>query len=135
MRIIWIIIHGLVLAVVNLSSILIGYIVYYFSGDFEQILIQAPVAFLSSILIFLLWVIIIKRIKPDNSIPLGIISYVLIFILSLAWVPVIFYPLHFFTQHYVSSINNILWVWVFQLPTNIIIIVITYFILRQSKKI
>jgi len=133
-RVLWIVLHGLVLAIVNLSSILMGYVVYFFLKDFKQISVQVPFAFILSIMVFLLWSALIRHLRPEKAIPRNFISYILILVASFIWIPVIFYPLHYFTQHYLSSIKNILWVWVFQLPTNTIIILLTYFIFKKLYK-
>lgn len=132
MKIALVLLNSLILAIINLSSILMGFIVYHFFNQFNQSLVQIPVAFLCSLVAFIIWVIIV-RYKLPELVPRGILSYLSIFILSLVWVPIIFYPLHYFTQHYPSSFRNIAWVWFFQTPTNVITIFVSYILFKNKK--
>ena len=125
------IINSFTLAIANLFSILLGYIAYHFFSNYDQVTIQAPTAFLFSATIFILWSIFARNNRFAGLMPGNFITYILIFILAFAWIPAVFYPLHYFTQHYVSSFNNIAWVWAFQVPVNSITLTVTYFILKK----
>ncbi len=125
--------HSFILAITNLLSILVGFTIYHFIPQFNQSLIQIPVATFFSVIIFIVWVLIIRFKKIVKLIPENRIDYIFIIIVSLLWIPIIFYPLHYFTQHYITSYRNISWVWMFQIPVNVIIVFITYIVLRKIK--
>ncbi len=133
MRILKILLHSFILAITNLLSILVGFTIYHFIPQFNQSLIQIPVATFFSVIIFIVWVLIIRFKKIVKLIPENRIDYIFIIIVSLLWIPIIFYPLHYFTQHYITSYRNISWVWMFQIPVNVIIVFITYIVLRKIK--
>jgi len=119
--------HGFVLASIQLFSILSGFGVHTLLGFGNQIAIQLPVAVLVSVGGFSVWVWLLDRANL-NRLNLrsrqGLISTLLA---SFLWAPDIFIPLHYFTQGYLTSIGNVLAIWAFQLPVNIII----YFLLAK----
>ncbi len=114
-------INGLILTIINLGSILFGFYIYFISKSDNQIAIQLTVACLTSVVGFLIWKFLCYKflkkcdLKSKNQ-------YTPTFFFSLLLTPVIFVPLHFFAEGYLTSIQNILSIWLFQIPTNIIIL-------------
>ncbi|MBE0411987.1 MAG: hypothetical protein IBX69_19845 [Anaerolineales bacterium] len=113
--------HGFVLAGIHIFSILAGFGIYALTRWGNQIAVQLPVAVLISISTFLGWLWVLDR-TPAKRLNLssreGLVGALLT---SMVWAPVLFIPLHYFTQGYLTSIGNILAIWAFQLPVNIII--------------
>lgn len=114
-------INGLVLSLINIFSILIGFFVYYLTKSQTQIAIQIIVACFSSATLFLLW----EFISHDHFPKIDLATksdYRLTFLLSLFFTPFIFVPLHYVTQRYLTSWQNITSIWMFQIPTNFLVL-------------
>lgn len=112
------VIHGLALAAINIGASLVGFAAYKVLGVGHQLLIQIAVAVLVSVAAFSLWYYLTLRVT-SGRIALGrrganVWTYALAFI----WFPVIFVPLHYVTQGYLTSFANIYNMWLFQAPTN-----------------
>lgn len=119
------------LTVINIAAILSGYAVYYALRPINQLLIQIPVGLGASVIAFAALLLVIKHMpfrKLDSSaagrgqllelLPVSAGDYAWIFVGAMLWVPLIFLPLHFTTQGYVSSAGNIVGIWLFQLAAN-----------------
>jgi len=119
------IINGFILTVINLVSILLGFAVYYVSGSKNQIAIQVVSACLLSILLFTFWYYLSFRLFRKAVMDKKR-SLVLAYFLSLVWTPVIFIPLHYLTQGYLTSWDNINGIWMFQVPTNALLLLMYY---------
>jgi len=119
------IINGFILTVINLVSILLGFAVYYVSGSKNQIAIQVVSACLLSILLFTFWHYLSFRLFRKAVMDKKR-SLVLAYFLSLVWTPVIFIPLHYLTQGYLTSWDNINGIWMFQVPTNALLLLMYY---------
>ena len=132
MKVFKIILHSFILAVINIISIIFGFGIYHFLMQYNQLAIQIPIAALFSIIVFTTWIVVIKYKNITKIFPEGWLQFLLILLFSLAWIPVIFVPLHYITPGYLTFYGNIYLNWVFQIPINIIIILIAYFII--SKK-
>ena len=123
-------IHGLVLCISNLVAIIVGFFIYLSLGFGNQIIIQAPIATFLTMVFFLMWLYFLRMI------PIKILHFPTtkdfswIFIASLAWGPIAFIPLHFATQGYVTGIGNIIGLFMFQLPVNLIVLVVLRNIFR-----
>lgn len=119
------IINSLVLTLVNLGSILLGFATYYLSGSDNQIAIQVVSACVFSILLFMLWHYLsfrfLKKVIIDDK-----VNLILVYFLSLVWTPIIFIPLHYITQEYLTSWDNINGIWMFQVPTNALLLMMYY---------
>lgn len=121
------ILHGFFLAGIHLFSILAGFGVHTLLGLGNQIATQLPVAVLVSVAGFLFWLWFLGKANLgwlSLRSREGLVSALLV---SFIWAPVLFIPLHYLTQGYLTSFGNVLAIWAFQLPVNIII----YFLLRR----
>ena len=133
-----ILINGLILSIVNILSILIGFFVYYLTKSQTQIAIQIIVACFSSVILFLLWEFISYEHFPKTGLATKS-DYWVTFFLSLIFTPFIFIPLHYLTQGYLTSWQNITSIWMFQIPTNFLVLNIyknfsKYIALRKKLK-
>lgn len=129
MKVPFIILHSLVLTAGNIVSIIVAFGFYSLLKQFyppiNQILVQAPVAAVLTVAGFTLWISLVTRYSPrfrlENSFKLEYnLERGAVFMLALLWTPVLFIPLHFFTQGYRTSIDNILAIWLFQVPVNLL---------------
>ena len=127
--------HGVVLAVGCLASILVGFGSYHLlrtTWPVDQLLVQVPVAVLTLILGFTAWYLVISRtplLKRFRLIGWG--EFVAVYVISLVFTPLIFLPLHYLTQGYISSSDNILSILYFQIPTNFITLLAATYLVGQ----
>jgi hypothetical protein len=113
--------HSLALAGINLAGILAAYGVYYYAfRPGNQILIQAPLAAAFSIAAFVGWVWLLGRQRWvwARAAWRGLSEAALTWVLAFAWIAVLFVPLHFATQGYLTAASNVLAIWAFQAPVN-----------------
>ncbi len=129
-----IVIHGFALSAANIISIIIAFGVYKILKTTHQMLVQVPVAVILSIGIFLLWLIAARLplFKFISIKSLKELSW--IFLASLAWSPIIFIPLHHTTQGYLTGSGNIIALFQFQLPVNVLVILVAKRIIRPVSK-
>lgn len=109
---------GLIIAFVNISAVILGFMVYCVARPPNQLLIQLPVAFLFSIGGV---VIVASLFKRSRILPFDVDcagTFLITFFFSLLWAPILFVPLHFAGRGYVTSFGNILGLWCFQIPAN-----------------
>ena len=134
MRILRVGIHGAVLAVGCLASILVGFGFYHLlrmNWSVNQLMIQVPVAVLSMILGFTAWYLVISRTSLQRFRLVGWGEFIAVYVVSLAITPLIFLPLHYLTQGYISSVDNLLSILYFQLPTNLIALLTAIYLVGQ----
>lgn len=124
--------YGLLLSLVNLISIILGFIFYYLFETPNQIEIQLPIAVLLSCLFFTMSVFLL--IKSKKEISMSAFSVIRIYLFSMLWTPVVFVPLHYVTQGYLTSMENILYTWFFQAATNILVLAMSKLIIEMFSK-
>lgn len=112
-------IHSSTLALLNLAGVLVGFAVYHLSGVDHQIAVQVPVAALFTVAGFVAWLRMTRRTRIGWG-RTGTRQRVMVFLLALVWAAVIFVPLHFFTQGYLSAWSNVTALWAFQAPANLL---------------
>ena len=112
--------HSAVLALINIAAVLAGFAAYHLLKPADQITIQVPVAAALSVAAFSGWLAVSCRVAPGKLRVSGSRDALWIYALALVWAPVIFVPLHFFTQGYVTAFSNVLALWAFQLIVNAI---------------
>jgi hypothetical protein len=112
-------IHSVKLAFINLAGIFAGFAVYHLTGLQNQIAVQVPVAVLFTVIGFVTWLWMTRRTRVSWT-RAGARQHVLVFALALVWSAVVFVPLHYFTQGYVTAWSNITAMWAFQMPANLI---------------
>jgi hypothetical protein len=115
--------HGLALAAFNIGASLVGFAAYKISGVGHQLLVQVSVAVLITVVAFALWYYLTLRVTYGRLALGNVGAYVGTYVLAFVWLPVIFVPLHFVTQGYLTSFANIYNMWLFQAPTNALTLV------------
>ncbi len=124
MRTARIIAHGLVLATVTVGSIAIGFAVYKLLGLLDQIAVQVLVAGVVCVVAFALWAFAADRLSGGRFSIVDLKELGITYASALAWTPLVFVPLHFVTQGYLTSFGNILSIWLFQLPFNLLALMV-----------
>ena len=126
MKAIRVLVAGLALLVANLIGIYIGFLTYYAVRLGNQVAIQAPIAVMFSILLYLAWTLLL-RVLPFSRLHLNSTAERgWAFIASLVWGPVVFVPLHYFTQGYLTSAGNIAALIMFQAPVNALAMLVAF---------
>lgn len=112
-------IHGWVLVVADLAGIGLGALVaYQLTGVADQVWLQLPVAVVVTVALGALWLLALQipclaAIQPRNARDLGWSVAA-----SVAWGIVIFVPVHFVTQGYITSLGNLVALALYQVPVN-----------------
>lgn len=126
MKPIRILLHGFVLLVVNLVGVIGGFAMYYALGTKDQFATQLPVAVVLSIVLFVAWSVLFSKVPFRNLRLKGNGEYLLTGICSLLWNPIVFIPLHYFTQGYLTGGGNIISLAAFQIPVNAVAILVAW---------
>ncbi len=119
MTIIRVALHSLVLVIADIAGIAGGAVAAFkILGVPNQVWLQVPLAVVLSAGCFCAWILSLrvlrwKRLQPAGSKELGACLAV-----SLVWAPLVFGPLHYFTQGYVTSLGNLVALALYQLPVN-----------------
>jgi len=130
MKLIRIAIHGLILCGANLIAIIVGFFAYLSLSSGNQFVIQAPIAAVITLIIFLLWTYFLRFLPIKTLGLLSIREFSWVFIASLAWGPITFIPIHLTTQGYLTGMGNIFALFTFQLPVNLLVLVVVRNIFR-----
>jgi hypothetical protein len=128
--------HSIVLALGCLISILVGFGIYYLlrvNWPVDQLIVQVPVAVVALLLGFASWYQLISRPTLCHLRMASWGEVIAVYLLSLAITPLIFLPLHYLTQGYLTSIDNVLALLYFQIPTHFIAILTAVSLLRQPE--
>ena len=126
MRIFKILLHALALAAFNLAAILAGFAFYKISGISNQLAAQIPAAVLLSAFGFALWYTIAYRVGGERLRLRGLSAYAGAYVAAFAWLPIIFVPLHYVSQGYLTSFANIYYTWLFQALANALALAAAY---------
>ena len=111
--------HSLVLAIADIAGIAAGALAAFrILGVPNQVWLQLPIAAVLSVGCFCAWVLSLrilgwKVLQLAGPKELGASLAV-----SLLWAPLVFVPLHYFTQGYLTSIGNLVALALYQLPVN-----------------
>ena len=113
-----VLLHGFLLFGGNLAGIVIGFAAWRLLGGGDQLAVQVPVALLGSLTLYLLGAgaadrvfrgLLSLRNPPEGWWAFGA---------ALVWGPLVFVPLHFLTEGYVTSPANLVALALFQLVAN-----------------
>jgi hypothetical protein len=111
--------HGLVLTLADLAGILGGFVAFK-AFDFNQMVIQLPVAVALSILLFVLWSFLLQVFGSKQLLLADLKELLFVFVAPVTLVLAVFVPLHFFTQGYHTAIDNLVLLTLYQMPVNLI---------------
>jgi hypothetical protein len=129
-----ILLHGFFLISANLFSVMVAFVIVRVALLNEEKIVQSSLALVINIGIYWLVYKVMSRIQDDFMRIDNFSMFAIILLVSLALLPAIFYPMHYLTQGYWSSFDNLLATWPFQLIVNGLCLVMNYFLLRSEKK-
>ena len=132
MKTLRIFVHGFALLLANLIGVYVGFMVYYYLRPANQIAIQAPVATIVSIALYLCWTLLLGVGALNRMRLRGLSEFGYSFVCALVWNPIIFVPLHYFTQGYVTAVGNVIALLMFQIPVNVLAILLAMRAMRLS---
>ena len=118
------VLHGLALAVITIVAIAVGFAVYRSVGLEEQIAVQVLVGGVVCVAAFALWGFVTHRLSRGRLSIANLKELGLAYVAGFLWLPVLFVPLHLVTQGYLTSFGNILATWLFQLPFNLLALMV-----------
>lgn len=129
-----ILLHGFFLVSANLFSVAIAFVVVQISSLPSDPIIQGSVALLVNLIVYILVYKIMIGVQKSIMQIDDFSMLSTIFLVSLALLPAVFYPLHFITQGNWSSFDNLLAIWPFQMIVNGLCLILNYFIISKKKK-
>jgi len=119
------------MVVANFVAIYCGFIVNYLLKSANQITIQLPIAIILSVTFFLLWILLMQLHIFKRFVIKEKQDLFSVYIFALILNPVLYIPLHYITQGYLTSFGNVFAIWMFQLLVNLISIITAWLILKN----
>jgi hypothetical protein len=116
MSVVRILLHSFVLNGINYAAVLAGAWARYWAHN--NYAMAAVVAVPMTVLAFPAWMLAVKKLRLRPMLLRNAREGVRTYVLSLLWGPVVFVPLHYATQGYLTSVGNIVAIASFQLPVN-----------------
>jgi hypothetical protein len=111
--------HSLVLVVVDMIGIGVGAVAAYrMTGVPNQVRWQLPIAVILSIGFFVAWIHFLRAFDFQQMRPVEPGERWACCALSILWGPLVFVPLHYLTQGYLSDTGNLVAFALYQLPVN-----------------
>lgn len=119
-------IHSLVLVLVDLIGIGGGALAaYQITGVANQVQWQLPIAIVLSIGFFVAWILFFRVFDLRRMQLVGPKEHRVCWILSILFAPMVFVPLHYFTQGYLTRVGNLVALALYQLPVNALALFVT----------
>ena len=125
-----VIFQGFGLTLANITAILFAFGLYQIVLLFRPVnqrALQTPLAILINIIIFLLWTWLVRRYIKRYSLQKRS-EYYLTYFAAGMWNPIIFIPLHYLTQGYLTSFANIIILWIYQVLVNLLVLFAAYWL-------
>jgi cytochrome bd-type quinol oxidase subunit 2 len=128
-----VVLHSAILALANLCSIWFGFLAFALSSVQNQLGVQLPVAFLVSVLMFGAWVKVVESRGPAGSRIRSRRDWIWIYVLAPVCAALVFVPLHYVVEGYLTAFSNLTALWAFQLVVNVAVVAISKQ-LRESRR-
>jgi len=130
MKIFRILTHSLALTGCAFVAVWLGaWLRHWAHNNYAVAVIVAPPV---TVALFTIWMLLVKKLRRRRA-PTGNSSeYVWIYVYSLLWGPLIFVPLHYVTQGYLTSAGNIAALFLFQAPINVLALFSAAYVLSHS---
>jgi hypothetical protein len=125
--------HSFTLALIDIGAILAGFGIYTLARSAPQLAVQVPAAVLIAILSFFLWSLLIGRWCPRKLFLESLSELVGVWFLALLWSPTLFIPLHYLGRGYLTSWANIWNLWLFQMPVNVLALVVAWRLTKTKR--
>ena len=127
-----ILLHSFFLVSANLFSVAMAFAIVQIASLPADKVIQASIALSLNLLIYISVFNIMKGVQKEIMEIDDFSMMSTIFLVSLALLPAVFYPLHYATKGYWSSFNNLLAIWPYQMVVNGLCMVLNYFFLKRK---
>jgi hypothetical protein len=124
--------HGLILVIANLAAILIGFLVYKAVRPVDQVVVQLLAGLALSVLLYSVWTVLAYKLPFRRLRLSSVAEFMWAYVVSLAWGPAIFVPLHYSTQGYLTSGGNLLALVSFQLPVNALAVLVASRLIKTA---
>jgi hypothetical protein len=118
------VVHAIVLVLANFAGILGGFIAFWLASTTNQLAVQLPIAVLVTLTTFLLWIRLVDRRWPARLRFRGLRDGVFTYGLAPVIAAIVFVPLHYALEGYVTAFSNVVALWTFQLVVNALVIVL-----------
>ena len=116
MKAVPVVVNSLFLCGVNFFFIVAGFVAYSVLHPASQLALQLPIAVVGSVLGF---VFFDHHCRAKNSLHLrNAQEQLAAYSAAFLWFPLVFVPIHYFTQGYLTALSNVYAVWIFQALTN-----------------
>lgn len=130
-----ILLQSLILTLTNMGAILIAFGIYKLILQIisvNQRAVQTPMAILVNIVLFAFWTWLVIRFCSRYSLhKTG--DYYLVYFTAGLWNPIIFIPLHYFTQGYITSFGNIIVLWMYQVIVNLPVLALSWWLSNRLR--
>ena len=111
--------HGFVLVITDMAGIAGGALAAFrLLGVPNQVRLQLPIAVVLSVGCFWVWLLSLHLLGWKRLHPNGPRELTACLVVSVLGAPVVFVPLHFLTQGYLTSLGNLVALALYQLPVN-----------------
>ena len=111
--------HSLVLVLADIGGIAIGALAaFHILGVPNQVWLQLPLAVVLTPAGFCGWILLLRVLGWKPLLPAGAKELQACWVASLVWAPLVFVPLHYLTQGYLTSLGNLVALAMYQLPIN-----------------
>ena len=111
--------HSLVLVIADIAGIAGGALAAFrILGVPNQVWLQLPIAVVLSVGSFCAWMFSLRVLGWETLQLAGSKELGACLVVSVLWAPLVFVPLHYFTQGYLTSIGNLVALALYQLPVN-----------------
>ena len=111
--------HSLVLVIADIAGIAAGALAAFrILGVPNQVWLQLPIAVLLSLGCFCVWILLLRMLGWRGLQPTGSRELVACWAVSLGWAPLVFVPVHYLTQGYLTGAGNLVALALYQLPVN-----------------
>ncbi len=118
------VLHGFVLAEITLVALMVGFAVYNVVGLRNQIAVQVLTAGVVCVVGFAVWGFVAHRLSRGR-LSLGDLKELgVAYAAALLWAPVLFVQVYYITQGYLTGFGNILSTWLFQVPFNLLALMV-----------
>lgn len=128
-----ILLHGFFLVSANLFSIMLAFVIIQSFLEEPDKIIQSSIALIINLLVYLVVFKLMNGVQKELMRIDNYSMFAIILLISLALLPSVFYPLHFLTQGYWSSVDNLLAMWPYQIIVNGLCLVLNFYILSGKK--
>ena len=118
------ILHGFALGVITIVAVAVGFAVYNLVGLRDQIAVQVLTAGFVCVVAFAVWGFAVHRLSHGRLSLADLKELGVAYAAALLWTPLLFVPVHYVTQGYLTSFGNILATWLFQVPFNLLALMV-----------